>query len=86
MTRPQDAQLLAALEAQHRELTALLARLQRARRQLVPPPATFWRGAARNMYDSALDALDGTVNASVITAQSARDRTATAISQVVSRA
>ena len=86
MTRPQDAPLLAALETQHRELAVLLVRLQRARSDVLPPPATHWRGSARHAYDSALDALGLTMDAGIAAARSARDRTRLAISEVASRA
>lgn len=85
MTRPEDAAVLAALETQHHELTTLLSRLTRARTELVPPPAIFWRGTARHAYDSALDGLGLTVDAGIAAVRSARDNTHTAITQLVAR-
>ena len=69
MTLPTDATLLAALETQHRRLTELLQRLEFARATLVPPPATFWIGAARLAYDSGIDAMAGTVDGAVLVNQ-----------------
>jgi len=86
MTRPQDAAMLAALERQHRDLSIVLARLERARRDLIPPPATFWRGTARHAYDAALDGLARTVDAGVAAVRASRDHTQAAIARIVSHA
>jgi hypothetical protein len=86
MTRPQDAALLSTLEDQLRELTAVLSRLRRARRDLMPSPAASWNGPARHAYDAALAALDTSVDASIDAAQSALERTRAAVSQVMARA
>ena len=85
MTQPQDAQLLAALEQQLRELTTVLHRLEAAQRDLVPGPATFWRGMARHSYDRAIDALTTTAELSVLAARDARDYTSAAVSAVMHR-
>jgi hypothetical protein len=45
----------------------------------VPPPATFWRGAARHAFDAAIDGLALTLEAAIAAVESARDRTSTAI-------
>jgi hypothetical protein len=74
-----DAAALAALETQQRELSYVLMRLQLARRELVPPPATFWRGTARHAYDAAMDGLGLTADAAIAGVTAARDRTAAAI-------
>lgn len=75
----QDAATRAALELQLRELVAVLAQLERARRDLVPGPAGFWRGSARHAYDTANDLLAATIDAAVAAVRSARDRTRLAI-------
>lgn len=85
MTQPQDAALLAALEAQARQLNAALHRLEAARRDLVPPPADFWRGLARHAYDTAVSNIGTTMDAGVATLRSARDCTSAAIAVVVDR-
>lgn len=85
MTQPQDAALLAALEAQALQLTAVLQRLQVAKRDLVPPPANFWRGSARQAYDTAVETIGTTMDAGVAAVRSARDRTSSAVAVVVDR-
>ena len=86
MSRPEDGALIAALEVQYRELGALLARLRRARRELIPDPAAHWRGAARRAHDAAVDALARAVDEAIAAGQCARERTGAAIAQVNSRA
>lgn len=85
MTQPQDAALQAALEAQHSALVAALRRLEVARRDLVPGPAGFWRGAARQTYDRAVETIGTTVDAGIAALRSARDRTSAAIMVVAGR-
>ena len=85
MSQAGDAATLAALEAQLRELTMVLGRLRFARRQLVPPPATFWRGTARHAYDAAIDAIAMTVDAAIAAVTSARDRTTDAVARLGTR-
>ena len=85
MTQPQDAALIAALETQHRELSAVLHRLELARRDLVPARADLWRGAARQAYDTALETLAATVDAGLAAVRSARENTAAAIAGVAGR-
>jgi hypothetical protein len=85
MTQPQDAALIAALEAQHRELTAVLHRLEVARRDLVPARADIWRGPARRAYDTALETITTTVDAGLAAVRSARENTAAAITGVAGR-
>jgi len=83
---PLDASLLADLERQAHELAAVLARLHRARDALIPGRATFWRGAARSAFDSAVDALLRTVEAGISAVAAAHDHTLTAIRVVGWRA
>ena len=85
MTEPVDAALLAALEAQASDLGAALQRLQAARRDLVPPPATFWRGSARHAYDAAIEAIGSTADAGIAALRAARDHTASAAAGVAAR-
>ena len=85
MTQPQDAALIAALETQHRELSAVLHRLEVARRDLVPVRADLWRGAARQAYDAALDTITSTVDAGLAAVRSARENTSVAIAGVAGR-
>ena len=79
MSPPMDATVLAALETQHRDLTFVLGRLEAGRATLLPGPATFWQGSARDMFNSGIDALTATVDAGVAALRSARDRTGAAI-------
>ena len=79
MNPQQNAAVLAALETQLRELATVLARLERARRDLVPGPANFWRGTARLAYDAAMDGIGLSVDAGVAAVRSARDRTGDAV-------
>ncbi|MCU1579921.1 MAG: hypothetical protein JWP19_2125 [Rhodoglobus sp.] len=85
MTEPQDAALIAALETQQRQLTAVLHRLEVARRDLVPARAGIWRGPARRAYDSALETITTTVDAGLTVVRSARENTAAAIAGVAGR-
>ena len=86
MTSTVDATLLAALDNQFSALDRALARLELARSTLVPAPATFWRGTARNAYDSAVGALGTTVDAGILALASARTNTSRAISIMTYRA
>jgi uncharacterized protein YukE len=79
MISPEDAVAHAALTTQLRELSAALTQLERARRDLLPGPATFWRGAARHAYDAAIDALSTTVDAGIAALRAARDHTSAAL-------
>lgn len=85
MTQPQDAALLAALEAQELRLSTALHRLEAARLDLVPLPADFWRGSARHTYDTAVENIGATADAGVAALRSARDRTSAAIAVVADR-
>ena len=85
MTQPADVAMLVTLEAQLRELTVMLGRLESARHTLVPPPASSWRGTARHAYDAAMDGLATTVDAGIFALRSARDRTSSAVSVLASR-
>jgi hypothetical protein len=77
--------LLEALEIQERQLGVVLGRLEVARRDLIPSPATFWRGSARHTYDAGIDALRGTVDAGIAAVTSARYRTTIAIAELIDR-
>jgi hypothetical protein len=59
-----DAPVL-VLEAQLRTLSAAVERLTVARRDLVPAPATFWRGRARDAYDRCLRDLDDRLGSAI---------------------
>lgn len=80
-----DAVLRQALEIQERQLTVVLARLEAARRDLIPPPAQFWRGSARHTYDAGIDAIRGTVDAGIAAVASAHYRTLLAVSEMSER-
>ncbi len=80
-----DAALRQALEIQERQLGIVLARLEAARRDLIPPPAQFWRGSARHAYDAGIDAMRGTVDAAVAAVSSAHYRTIIAVSEMTER-
>jgi len=80
-----DAALRQALEIQERQLGFVLARLEAARRDLIPPPAQFWRGSARHAYDAGIDAMRGTVDAAVAAVSSAHYRTIIAVSEMTER-
>lgn len=85
MTQPQDAALIAALETQHRQLTAVLHRLEMARRDLVPARSDIWRGPARRAYDTALETITTSVDVGLAAVRSARENTAAAITGVAGR-
>lgn len=74
-----DAAAPAALEAQLRHLTAVLERLARARAELVPAKATFWRGDARNAYDCAVHNLDGELGSALDLVRFAQQNTVLAL-------
>jgi hypothetical protein len=80
-----DAALRQALEIQEQQLGIILARLEAARRDLIPPPAQFWRGSARHAYDAGIDAMRGTVDAAVAAVSSAHYRTIIAVSEMTDR-
>ncbi len=79
MSDPVDAAVLAALEAQRRELTFVLGRLEAARSTLLPGPANFWYGSARDTYNAGIESLRVTVDAGIAAVRSSRDRTSVAI-------
>jgi hypothetical protein len=85
MPNPPDPALLAALEAQRLGLSAVLLRLEAARRGLVPGPADFWRGTARRAYDSGIEAMAITVEAGMAAVRAARDHTAAALARMGER-
>jgi hypothetical protein len=84
-THSADAALRHALEIQERQLGIVLARLEAARRDLIPPPAQFWRGSARHAYDAGIDAIRGTVDAGIAAVTSAHYRTMIAVSELIDR-
>lgn len=85
MTRPQDLHLLGALEEQSRQLSAAIARLEVARRDLIPGPAGFWKGNARRMFDSGMDGIRATADAGIAALRAALAFTNSAVNQVTSR-
>jgi uncharacterized protein YukE len=76
MAQPVDAPALVALEVQLRELNAVLARLESARRALVAPPDTFWAGEARRAFDRALATVGRTTDDVIGAVAQAARRTA----------
>lgn len=80
-----NSALLQALELQERQLQVVLMRLEVARRELIPAPATFWRGSARHTYDAGIDAIRGTVDAGLAAVASARYRTTVAVAELANR-
>jgi len=76
---PLRAVTLHALQVQRRELDQQLRRLERARRDLVPPAPDSWRGAARYAYDAAYSAVVQQLEAGAGALRSARQRTDSAI-------
>lgn len=76
---PTDAATLAALEAQLRQLTAVLERLAQARAELVPAKATFWKGRARDAYDRAVHEVDGEIGSAVDLVRFAQQNTLLAL-------
>lgn len=85
MARPEDAVLLSALEAQLRELNYLQARLETMRSTLLPPPASFWRGAAGRAYEMERSGLADVISQGLARVTGARSTTAIAVQQVMSR-
>ena len=80
-----DGPLLELLEAQRRRLDELVSRLEIARATLIPPPATFWLGAARLAYDSAISALAVTVDGGIASLRTASELTLAASYEVQAR-
>ncbi|MCY7411717.1 MAG: hypothetical protein LH471_01550 [Salinibacterium sp.] len=85
MMNPADAATLQILETQLRELTLLHGRLEHARATLMPRHSQWWRGTARGAYDSAIDAVEGTVDAGIAALRSAMMRTGQAVWTLASR-
>ena len=85
MTQLQDIELEAALESQYSQLAGVLDRLEAAQRTLVPGPAGFWSGSARQAFDSAVSSLATSLESSHSAVRSARDATQFALVQVRSR-
>ncbi|MDO7883146.1 hypothetical protein [Antiquaquibacter soli] len=83
---PQDAALAAALEYQYRELALVVARAERMRAELVPPPTSAWRGSARRAFETAMQSIAAALDEAVASLHSARGNTASALGQVNSRA
>lgn len=71
-----------ALESQARELTHMLWRLERARRDLLPGPVEFWRGLSRLAFDAALSGLAASLDDGIRVIHSALASTRTAISEL----
>ena len=85
MPETADATLLVTLQEQARDLGSILHRLELARRDLVPPPATFWRGSARAAYNIAMNNIGTTVDAGIAALTSAQSRTLAAAAEVADR-
>lgn len=77
-----DATAPAALEAQLRQLAAVLGRLGAARADLVPATATFWHGEARESYNRAVLALDGEIGGALELVRFAHQNTLLALAEV----
>ncbi len=67
------------LEAQLRQLAAILARLVSAARELTPAPATFWHGVARESYDTALREVESGLTQAIEATQLAQRSTLLAL-------
>ncbi|MGX5681725.1 hypothetical protein [Schumannella luteola] len=83
---PQDAALAASLEYQYSQLAAFVARAERIRAELVPPPTSTWRGGARRAYETAMHSLATALDQAVAALSSARGHTGSALGEVTSRA
>lgn len=77
---------LTVLEAQLRQLSATLSRLAVVQRDLLPAPATFWGGQARQAYDRALLDVESRVGSALEATQLARSSTLLAIAEELGRA
>ncbi len=77
---------LTALEAQLRQLSATLSRLAVAQRDLLPAPATFWSGQARQAYDRALLDVASRVGSALEATHLAHSNTLLAIAEELGRA
>jgi hypothetical protein len=85
MARPEDVALLIELEAQLRELTYLLGRIETVGSTLLPPSAHFWRGAAGRAYEAKRLDLAAAVSEGLAAVDGARSSTALAVQQVMNR-
>ena len=81
-----DSAAPAALEAQLRQLTAVLERLAYARAELVPAAATFWRGQARETYDRAVRDVDSEIGSALDLVRFAQQNTLLALAEELRRA
>ena len=81
-----DATATAALEAQLRQLTAVLERLVNARAELVPAKATFWRGDAREAYDRAVREVEAEIGSALDLVRYAQQNTVLALAAELARA
>ncbi len=81
-----DATAAAALEAQLRQLYAILERLSSVRSELVPAKATFWKGEARRIYDRAVADLDRDISSALEVLHFAQQNTIIALAHVAGRA
>jgi hypothetical protein len=82
MTRPEDAPLIAALQYQHHELELLLARVERMRCELVPPPTAAWRGSARRAFSTGMQGIASAVDSAEESLRSAHGHTGVALMEV----
>jgi len=85
MARPEDAALLEALEVQGRELSYAQSRLESMRATLLPPPASFWRGAAGRAYEAERSGLGDVISQGLANLTDASALTALAVQRVMAR-
>lgn len=85
MTRPDDLELLAALDYQRTELEVILAAVGHLRRDLVPVPETSWTGTASRAYADTMLQLGQTVDRGETSLRSALALTSAAIRSVTAR-
>jgi uncharacterized protein YukE len=86
MTNPTDAPYREALEQQHRELAAVLERLDSARLHLIPAPVAAWRGPARTAHDVVIHNLEHAMDVARDALRRAHRETRHALIEVSSRA
>lgn len=85
MTRPEDAPLVAALQYQLQQLEVLVARVERMRQDLVPPPTSAWRGTARRAFSTGMQVIASAVDSAAEEVRAAHGHTAVALVEVGAR-
>lgn len=85
VTRPDDLDILIALEHQRDELLAILTDVERLRRDLVPVPEASWTGMARRVYADAMLQLSESVDRAEASLRSALARTSAAFRETHAR-